>query len=271
MVNIAFRLATQSDKDRINDILEDYMKKKNIKKPEALLEILDLFDQSEFSEAVSRDYVAPNVQEVLDEVKQKLGCGYIKFMDNDFYCLEKIAKTKKPVRLLGSPEDVLDMCRACDHYIEEQKQAKVEALRQREYIKRLEKFMKGLITISERGFITDVQFCICEVLEGNLGFSRDGRTLQCPLENNELIYIAEKCQTMLNPKDGLPPCQYFATIEKLVQLDKSVWETHDLNFPALEDHIELPDPIEEKDKGRKIIEADSVEITENEEPEGEEE
>jgi len=263
VVNIAFRLSTQSEKDKVNEILDEYSKIKNIKKPEALIQILDLYNKSEHGESITSEYIPPNVQEVLDEIQKELGCSFIKFMENDFYCLEQIARTKKPVMLQGSPEDVLDMCRACNKYREEKKQEKIDALRQKEYIKRLERFMKGLITISERGFITDVQFCIREVLDGRLGFSRDGQTLQCPLEDNELVYINEKCQTMLNPDTGLPPCQYFASIDKLVQMDKSVWEGNDLTLPILALDNDLPDPsINAPPKKRKIIEADQVEVKE---------
>lgn len=255
---LSFKVESQRDKDLANDIIEEYAKSNKLNKGEAVIHLLVRFQEQLEGGQIEGAYVPPNVQEVLDEVRHKLGCQFLKFMENDFYCLEKIAKTKKPVMLRGSPEDVLDMCRACDHWTEEQKQAKLEALRNREYIKRLENFMKGLITISERGFITDVQFCVREVMEGNLVFSRDGRTLNCPLEDGDVVYIEEKCQTMLNPKDGVPPCQYFATIEKLVQLDKSVWESHDLKLPALTVEDDLPDPLEP----RRVVDSEVKEIDE---------
>jgi len=251
LVTLSFKVS-ESEKEYANNLILDVQKQTDKNKSESFIEILRIYEQSLLDGKTNEKYVSPNVAQVL----KNIDCEFLKFYDQDFVCLEKIASTKKPVLLEGSPEQVQDMCQACGYYREQKRLAKIQALRQKEYIKRLEKFMKGLMRITEKGFITDIQFCICDVLDGELGFSRDGLTLKCPLEDNEIVYINDKCKTMLNPKDGLPPCQYFASLERLIRIQKEDWEKENLTLPALEeldlDKPEYQDQSEPKEEPRII-------------------
>lgn len=254
MVTIAFRVSEEEKTyaDNLIEALKNDLSLSN--KGEAFLELVRRYEQSLLEGKTSEAYVPPNVADVL----KKIDCEFLKFYEQDFVCLEKIASTKKPVFLEGSPQQVQDMCQACGYYREQKRLQKINELRQKEYIKRLEKFMKGLMRITEKGFVTDIQFCICDVLEGDLGFSRDGLTLKCPLENGEIVYIHDKCKTMLNPKDGLPPCQYFASLERLIRIQKEDWENEGLVMPQTYlEELDLDKPeYQDQSEPRKTINAE---------------
>lgn len=259
LVTLSFRVS-ESEKEYANGLIEAIAEQEDMNKSESLIEILRRYERSLIDDKTNENWVPPNVSQVL----KTIDCEFLKFYDQDFVCLEKYHSTKKPVLLEGSPQQVQDGCQACGYYREKKRLQKIQELRQKEYIKRLEKFMKGLMRITEKGFITDIQFCICDVLEGDLGFSRDGLTLKCPLENGEIVYINDKCKTLVNNENGLPPCKFFASLERLVRIQKEDWEKENLTLPQtfLED-LDLDKPeYQDQEPPRETIEAE-YEIKEN--------
>jgi len=217
-----------SQKQLINNILEKVVIEKGFNKGDSFIYILESFSNIDIGN-VSGEYIKPNVRDVL----QSVDCDYIEYSDELFWCLEKAHKTKKKDNIGIEPESVKRFCIACKQGKSDILQIKIEDERRKESIKKLQNFAKSFMIVTEKGFLANSYMCIRDSLEGNLSFSRDGKTLTCSLNDNDIVNIDEVCMKALNPDTELTPCQYLITLEHLVKLSKDDLKTLDLDLPEI--------------------------------------
>ena len=90
------------------------MKEKSINKSDAFMFVIDWYNRENLKGSISPDeYIPPNVQDTLNTIRSELGCNYIQFVDEGFYCLEKMSNTKKKIPLGIEPKEVNILCNAC--------------------------------------------------------------------------------------------------------------------------------------------------------------
>lgn len=168
------------------------------------------------------------------QVLETINCPYLEIMDSQFTCLEGIAKKKKVETIGYSPEETLIKCRACIRYKlearerERQKELRTEAMR------KLAKFVAQFSKIASNGFEVVANLCTCNEFEGNqFIFSRDGETLFCPLQDDDLVNIKAHCQQKINPNTGEKPCEYLIALSQIVNLDAEFWDGVETQYPDL--------------------------------------
>jgi len=232
---INFRI-NESQKQLITNTLERVAKEKGFNKGDSLLYIVESFSKMQLGDKTNEP-VNLNIRETLLDID----CDYIEFSDETFWCLEKAHATKKKDTLGVNPESVKRFCIACKQGKADKIENKIKEERRKESFKRIERFLKQFMVITEKGFIAETYMCLCNAIEGNLIYSRDGKSLQCPLLDNDIVQINDTCMTALNPKTGLPPCHYLVTLEHLVQLTKEDIEKMDIELPQI-DYIEQEEP-----------------------------
>ena len=226
----------KNQKEMINLVFERIAKKNDLTKSETLVYIVDSFSKMQLGDTTSEP-VTLNIRETLLDID----CDYIQYSNEIFWCLEKAHKTKKKDELGTDPESVKSICIACKQGKADLIKDKIREERRKESFKRIERFLKQFMTITEKGFIAETYMCLCNAIEGNLIYSRDGKSLQCPLVDNDIVQINDTCMTALNPKTGLPPCHYLVTLEHLVQLTKEDIEKMDIEMPQI-DYMEQEEP-----------------------------
>jgi len=234
-MSIGFKVS-DSQKQLINNTLERVAKHTGLNKGDSLVYIIESFSNKQIGNE-SGEYIKPNVRDVL----QYVDCPYIEHSDEIFWCLEKAHTSKKKDNLGVDPENVKRFCIACKQGKADLIEKRNKEERRKESFKRLERFLKQFMTITEKGFIAETYMCLCNAIEGNLIYSRDGKSLQCPLEENDIVQIQDVCMNALNPKTGLPPCHYLVTLEHLVQLTKEDIEKMDIDLPQI-DYLEPDEP-----------------------------
>ena len=120
-------------------------------------------------------------------------------------------------------------------------------------------FVSSFSIITERGFMVNNYMCICNALEGKFIVSRDNKTINCPLNDDDIVDIKELCETALNPDSGLPPCQYLIVLDHLVKITKEDLERMNLTIPQIVEEQPLEElnleEIEQKKKDRKKVDA----------------
>jgi len=219
----------KEQKDKINKTLERIAEEKEFTKSQSLIYIVDSFSKMQLGDSTNEP-VTINIRETLLDID----CDYIEYSDETFWCLEKTHKTKKKDELGTDPESVKRICRACKQGKADIIGNKIREERRKESFKRIERFLKQFMTITEKGFIAETYMCLHDAIEGNLIYSRDGKSLQCPLEDNDIVQIKDVCMNAINPKTGLTPCQYLVTLEHLVQLTKEDIEEMDIDLPQID-------------------------------------
>jgi len=233
---INFRV-NESQVKFINDIIDKTILEKGLpNKGDALYYICEKHSNMKIGN-VSGEYIKPNVRETLLDID----CDYIEYENETFYCLEKAHKTKKKDNLGIDPESVKRFCIACKQGKADLIENKIKEERRKESFKRIDKFLKQFMVITEKGFIAETYMCFGNALEGNLIYSRDGKSLLCPLADNDIVQIKDVCMNALNPKTGLTPCKYLATLEHLVQLTKEDIEKMGIDLPQI-DYIKQEEP-----------------------------
>lgn len=239
-MSVGFKISIPQ-KALCNKIIERVMKEKSLEKGDAFVYILQQYENMKIDNK-SGDYVAPNVRDVLTQIKSR--CGYLSFRNDVFYCLETMAKKKESTLLEGEPETVLKHCIACIQYKLEQETIKRNTEMRKESIKKLQKFMKDFITISKSGFKYTAFMCLCDAESGNIIFSRGGDSLQCPLLDKELANIQLTCMEKINPKTQKKPCEYLASLEGIQALDPTIFKdmsdifSEDTILPLRENELE---------------------------------
>lgn len=232
----SFRLSN-SQIEKANSVFEIISKEKSLSKGDCLEYILDKYNEMLLNGKVSPDeYIPPNINETLISVN----CDYIEYLDETFYCLEKYFKTKKKDILGISPDEVKRLCLACKQGKADLIEKKIADERRKESFKKLENFLKGFITITEKGFISESYMCTCDAIDGRFIVSRNNKTLLCPLIEYDLVTIKDICMSALNPKTGLPPCKHLITLEHLVQISKEDFKEMNLDIPQIQ--YEEPEP-----------------------------
>jgi len=213
-------------------VFERVAEKNNLTKSETLVYIVESFSNMQLGDATNEP-VTINIRETL----LTIDCDYIEYSNEKFWCLEKTHKTKKKDELGTDTKSVKRLCTACKQGKADLIEHKIREERRKESFKRIEGFLKQFMTVTEKGFIAETYMCLCDAIEGSLIYSRDGKSLQCPLIDNDIVQIKDTCMTSLNPKTGLPPCHYLVTLEHLVQLTKEDIEKMDIDLPQI-DYIE---------------------------------
>ena len=216
-----FRL-TDAQKDFANRIIERLNKDKSLNKSDAFVYVFKQYEDNLISNK-SGNYIAPNVRDVLEQIK----CGYIGFVNDNFYCRETMAKKREPTLLAGEPEIILKNCLACIKWKLEQEFNKRNTELRKESIKKLREFMKGFIILSKSGFKYTAFMCLCDADSGNIIFSRGGEALQCPQLEKELVNIRLTCMEKINEKTGQRPCEYLASLEGIQTLDPTIFRDMD--------------------------------------------
>lgn len=269
MPSIGFKLS-QPEKDMINSTIESYQERspKKLNKSQALVALVQDFIKYQTEGTGDTDYFPPNVYDVLTAIRGD--CEYLHFIEQDFACYEDAHKKHAPQVLEGTPEQVQILCKLCLAGKRRLEIERSKRLQEKEYIRRLATFAKGLINITEKGIVHDVFFCLREILDGNLGFSRDNQTIFCPFEDGDIVYIDETCRERINPKDGSTPCQFLSSMQNIVRLDKEFWKSTNLDLPELgldldgdtpDPETEItPEPELDLEPDRKTIEVDGKEI-----------
>jgi len=239
-------------KETINLVFERVAEKNDLTKSETLVYIVDAFSKMQLGNTTNEP-VTFNIRETLLDID----CDYIEYSDETFWCLEKTHKTKKKDELGTDPESVKRICRACKQGKADIIGNKIREERRKESFKRIERFLKQFMTITEKGFIAETYMCLCNAIEGNLIYSRDGKSLQCPLMDDDIVQIQDICMTALNPQTGLPPCKNLVTLEHLVQLTKEDIESMDIDLPQI-DYMKPEEPTSHvlNKESRKNIEAE---------------
>jgi len=164
----------------------------------------------------------------------EISCNYIQFVDDGFYCLEKFSKSKKKDPLGLEPKEVIILCSSCIQGKRDSVEAKINEERRKESMKKILDFAKQFMVITEKGFLATSYMCIANTLDGELTFSRDGKSLTCTLQDNDIVSIPDICMCALNPKTQKPPCQYLVTMEHLASITKDDLKKMNLDLPTLE-------------------------------------
>lgn len=265
MSSIGFKLNID-EKGMINSVIESYQDKapKKLNKSQAFVSIMQEYVRLSTEGTSGDQWTPPNVLDVLTLIRKE--CEYLNFIEQDFACYEDAHKKHTPQVLEGTPEQVQILCKLC---LAGKRRIEIERskrLQEKEYIRRLAAFAKGLINITEKGIVHDIFFCLRETLDGNLVFSRDNQTIFCPIENGDIVYIDETCRDRINPKDGSKVCQYLSSMQNIVRLDKEFWKSTDLDIPAIALEPAEPEPVtepEQETEDRKVIEIDAKVIDED--------
>ena len=210
--------------------MESLAEEKDFNKAEALEHVVDAYNKMLLEGKVKPDdYIEPDIQDVLNSIK----CDYLLF-DGKFFCLERYHKKKERDIIGTDPSKVKDNCMACLKGKQDLIKQKIDEQRRKESFRKLHDFLKQFIVITERGIIANAYMCTYDVIDGKFHVSKDGKTIKCPLEEDEYVSIKDVCYTRLNPKTDLPPCHYLITLEHLVKLTKEDLKTMDIDIPEIE-------------------------------------
>jgi len=178
----------------------------------------------------SEDYIPPNVQDVI----LSIDCEYMQYTDETFYCLEKFGKQKKKNLLAIAPYEVNVLCTSCKQAKIDEHNSMIAKEQRKESVKKLVDFARKFMSVTEEGFLTTTYMCTCNIIEGDVKFSRDGKTLICPLIDNEMVSIQDSCFSALNPKTEQPPCQYLIPLEHKAMITPEDMEKMNLTIPVVE-------------------------------------
>lgn len=243
--------------------MENIGEEKGFNKAEALEYIVDAYNNMLLEGKVKPDeYIPPDIQDVLNSIN----CDYLLF-DGKFFCLERY-HNKKERDIIGiDPSKVKANCMACLKGKQDIIKHKIDEQRRKESFRKLHDFLKKFIVVTEKGIIANAYMCTYDAIDGKFHVSKDGKTIKCPLEEDEYVSIKDTCYTRMNPKTDLPPCHYLITLEHIVQLTKEDLETMDIEIPMI-DYIEPEEQTSRTiaSEHRKEIDAD-FKVKENEEEE----
>ena len=227
--SLAFKVSSVQ-KDYLNKVIKKIQKEKGLTKGDSLHFIVDHFDKELYKGAVDKqDFLPPNVMDAIRDIE----CNFLQFSEDTFYCLEKFAISKKKDILGIEPNEIIAMCTACKQGKADKIRIQMDKERRKESVRKLMDFAKTFMVITEHGFMAQSYMCTCDELEGQLSFSRDGKTLTCPMSEGDIVDIEDICMTRLNPDTDEPPCQYLITLDHLVQLSKEDLETMNLIVPVI--------------------------------------
>ncbi len=261
----SFRLSP-NQKTKVQKIVKDLREEKGLSKGDTLEFILDAYVKASIRGNVNEeDFIPPSIMDAIREIS----CKYLQYTTETFLCLEHFNKTKKKHMLGIEPRGIIIDCNACKQGKADIVRNQIAKERRKESIKKLLAFASTFSIITERGFMATSYICICNALEGNFLFSRDNTTMNCSLDEGELVQIEHECLTKLNPQTSLAPCQYLITLDHLVKLSKEDLETMNLIIPKLDesplDEVEIeniegePERVVIKSK-TKVIETTGKEI-----------
>jgi len=224
-----------------------------LKKGEALEYVFDAY-----LKIISDIKIEPHkyIEQDIKDVLETINCDYLLY-DGKFYCLEKYHKTKERDVIGIDPEKVKANCIACLKGKQDIIKNRLIEQRRKESFKKLHDFLKQFIVITEKGIIANAYMCTYDAIDGKFHVSKDGKTIECPLEEDEYVSIKDVCYTRLNPKTEMPPCHYLITLEHIVKLTKEGLDEMDITIPVI-DYIEPEEPTSRvlNTKYRKEIDAE---------------
>jgi len=227
---LSFRL-NSLDKERAESIIKTISDKRKLSKPDSFIYLLDDYNKRILLDGKTNvDYIPPNISDVLNSIN----CDYLVFRDDLFQCFEDYHKKKDTYSIGIEPETVRMNCLSCLKGKSDIIERKIQDERRKESFKRIETLARQLLTITEKGFMTNVQLCTYNILDGNLTYSRDNETLICGLQDNDLINIQDRCMKALNNKTSKPPCQYLITLEHLSQISKEDIKKMNIELPQIQ-------------------------------------
>lgn len=253
---ISFRVSPHQKKF-INKVLKKVIDDKSLSKPDSLYHVVEVYDKQQSKGSTNPDdFIASNIRDAIRNIE----CNYLQFTDETFYCLEKFNKSKKKDILGIEPQEIVALCTSCKQGKADVVRIQIEKEQRKASVKKLMDFAKQFMVVTEKGFLATSYMCVAEALEGNMIFSRDGRTLYCTLQDNDAVDIEKTCMCALNPDTDKPPCQYLITLDHLVTISKEDLEEMNLNIPTME-YQEPPVDFEvmnQRDEPRKVVEAEIV-------------
>lgn len=227
---------TETQKDFINEILASRMSADNLKKGQALAEVVLDYTRSQ---SLDEEEASPD-PEFRDPSMDSINCGYLKLgKDFTWYCFENVHKKKKPEELGGDRDRVVDLCLACLQRKYELAQLARDKELKKEAIKKLDRFMRRYSQLAQDGFNVEAHICTANEIEGSLVFSRDGRFLACPLMMDEgglphLVPIEDHCKEKIDQGSGTRGCSYLTILSRLVKLDKEFMEAEGVIMPNVD-------------------------------------
>ncbi len=244
----------KGQRTKINKVIASIKKEKSLTQGDALEYIIDAYDKASIESSFNtEDFIPPSIMDALREI----ACEYLQYHKETFLCLEHFYKTKKKHMLGIDPRGLIIDCKSCKQGKADIMRKQIAKERRKESIKKLLDFASTFSIITERGFMATSYICICNALEGNFLFSRDNTTINCSLDEGELVQIEHECLTKLNPQTSLAPCQYLITLDHLVKLSKEDLETMNLIIPKLDeaplDEVEIEDIEKEEPIQRESI------------------
>lgn len=238
-------------KEELDSLMSGYLDQHpDLTKAQAVYNIL----KQGTTEARTTDYIeadpeSKSIQYVLDEIRNR-GCHYL-IHDDSFLCLEKMDTSKKPANLGFNPDLVYSMCLACLNRQVQKAQQKAQDILNKAGAKQLQDFIKKMVQLKDSNFKVDIFLCMAESDKNKIQASSDGQSLNCPLMNNETIYIKTHCQQRINPDTRQPPCQFLVSYEQYTKIDDTVFKQFQITEPQLEnlqtinlEPIERPNTVE---------------------------
>jgi hypothetical protein len=255
MSTISFKVS-DIEKEQIDTYFDEIMNKLNLNKGEAFVYIVEEHQKNQIEKKVNpSDYIPPNVQDVLRNIQ----CKYLLFDEESFYCLENFERKKERQLLNGTPRQVETNCELCIQRKLDDKQEQLFKMKQKQSIKRLEKWLKGFMLITEKGVPTTIYICGYDAIQGKFQFASYEKTLNCPLidDAENLVDVHEICLKRLNPDTGTTPCQYLSEMPIEVELDKEFWDQAEIHLPQLDINLSTPQVQEHHNpEKRQTIEAE---------------
>lgn len=222
---ISYRIDSEK-KSYISEIVSTLATAQNIDKGDALFKIVKYFNDTSRQKQESE----------FSSIKP-YNCNFLEYQNETWVCLETIASKKTPSDLGIDNEQVAAKCRACYEKREFEENDRRRKLLEKDNIKKLTEFFKDFQNLRRQGFDASVVMCKCSLIDKNrIIISRDGETLYCPQQNDEVVSIDEICKNVINPVSHSAPCQYLVSIEHHVQfINPKKEKDADIILPLLEE------------------------------------
>lgn len=223
---VVFSVKMLSDqKAKATEILENYSESKHLDKGDALYRLMML----------STEKIAESTGENVSK-KKPIDCNFLMYdsESDEWVCLENIARNKKPSVLGMDGIKVKQLCQACFDKRNQDKRNEEMKILQKKGFDRLAQFYKQFQIITDNGLNAYVRICNCDDFE-KFSISRNGHTLNCPQQNDEIVTIEEVCMNKIDPTTSKRGCPWLVSIDSIVNL-KDTTQYKDLvrQFPELE-------------------------------------
>ena len=224
-VTVSWKVSLEQ-RSLITEIVNNYSEEKHIEKGEAVIRLLKN-GVDKLTETTGQDY---------SKVKP-IDCDFLMYDQETelWVCLETIAKNKKAQELGMDGIKVKQLCTACFNKRQlERKESEYKQI-QKKGFDRLAQFYKQFQIITEGGLKAYVKICTCETEDSGISISRNGHTLNCGLQNRDIVNIDDICLKRLDEATNQVGCPWLVSIDSIVNLKET--ETYkDLvkGFPELE-------------------------------------